>query len=229
MSRIKQKKQGVINSLVWTQQDTNTASLSYDGTDFDFDAPLTVAGAIASSATGLKADTIAEYTSAAGVTVDGVLIKDNTLTAHKESVTEAAATVLTAAMSGSVFFINGDSSTGAYTLPAPVAGLHYKWIVTGNNTTATTITTADTTDTTGDMFYGGLLLVSADNDVTFVEAAGADINTITLDDNLDNAACGYGSWVEIICVEDATWFVTGVINGSTDADGTGAALFSDTD
>jgi len=50
MSRIKQKKQGVINSLVWTQQDTNTASLSYDGTDFDFDSPVTIAGAL--TATG---------------------------------------------------------------------------------------------------------------------------------------------------------------------------------
>jgi len=50
MSRIKQKRQGVINSLVWTQQDTNEASLSYDGTDFDFDAPVTIAGAL--TATG---------------------------------------------------------------------------------------------------------------------------------------------------------------------------------
>lgn len=76
MSRIKQKKQGVINSLVWTQQDNRTASISYDGTDFDIDAPITVAGVISSSSTGLKADTIAEYTSAAGVTIDGIKLKD---------------------------------------------------------------------------------------------------------------------------------------------------------
>ena len=46
MSRIKQKKQGVINSLVWTQQDNSTATISYDGTDFDVDAPVNVAAAV---------------------------------------------------------------------------------------------------------------------------------------------------------------------------------------
>lgn len=215
--------------MEWTQQDNSTATLSYDGTDFDFNKPLTVAGALSSSSNGLKADTISEYTSATGVTIDGVLIKDNTLTATKESLTEATATVLTAAMSGKVFFVNGDSANGAFVLPAPAAGLHYKWIFCGNNNTALTITTADTTDNTGDMFRGGLLLVSTDNDVTFVEASATDCNTLTLDDNLDNAACGYGSWVEVICTEDPTWFVCGVINGNTDPDGTGSAMFSDTD
>ena len=227
MSRIKQKKQGVINSLVWTQQDNSTATLSYDGTDFDFDAPVTVAGALSSSSTGLKADTISEYTSGSGVTVDGVKLKDSAIFS-KVSVTEIAATVLTAADSGKVFFVNSDSGAAAFTLPAPAAGLHFKWIVTANCTTALTITTADTTDTTGDMLRGCIFLHSTDNDTTVVEASG-DVNKLTLDDDLANSTCGLGSWIEVICTEDPVWFITGMLNGTTDTDGTGAALFSDVD
>lgn len=40
MSRIKQKKQGVINSLVWTNQNNSIAKLSYDGSTFAFTAPV---------------------------------------------------------------------------------------------------------------------------------------------------------------------------------------------
>jgi hypothetical protein len=186
--------------------------------------------ALRPSDTEMKADTISEVISAAGVTIDGVLIKDNTLTALKKSVTEAsgAAVTLTAAMSGKVFFINSDSGATTYTLPAPSAGLHYKWIVTADTTSATIIKTADITDTTGDMLRGGLLVCSAAAVNTFVEAA-ADVNTLTLDDNVNNAGQGIGSWIEIICTEDPTWFITGVLNGNTDADGTGSALFTDAD
>jgi hypothetical protein len=46
MSRIKQKKQGLINYLEWTQQDNTTATLAYDGTDFDISRPVTVAGVV---------------------------------------------------------------------------------------------------------------------------------------------------------------------------------------
>lgn len=254
MSRIKQKRLGVKNQLVFTNLNNHEGIFEFNGTTFAVDSPIRLANGSASSpsiaftnSTGVglyrSGSNVLGFATAGSerVTIDaqgdinvGSYISignggTGSIVGDKKAVVEAAATVLTAADSGKVFFVNSDSTTGAYTLPAPVAGLHFKWIWTGNNNTATVITTADTTDTSGDMFYGGLLVISADNDCTFVEAAGADINTLTLDDNAANAACGYGSWVEIICVEDANWFVTGVINGSTDADGTGAGMFSDTD
>lgn len=175
----------------------------------------------------LNIDTIAENTSATGVTIDGVLIKDNTITAVKDSVTAAATTVLTAADSGKVFFI-GDSGAVDYTLPDAAAGIKYKWVVIADETDATTITTSDTTDTTGEGFDGGLLICAAAAVNTFIES-GADTNRITLDDNVVNGACGKGSWLEVIGIKDNTWFVTGVINSTSDADGVGSAIFSDVD
>lgn len=256
MSRIKQKKLGDNNKLVWTRQDNTQAELSY-GTDgvFEFSKAIRLPDGTA-AAPSLSFDGsnyVGIYESASNVlgfatagservTIDAqgdlnvgtnISIGDGgtgAIVGDKKSVTEGtgAAVALTAAMSGKVFFINSDSGATTYTLPAPSAGLHYKWIWTSNNNDATIIQTADTTDTTGDMLRGCLFLHSTDNDVTVCEAA-SDVNTLTLDDNLANAACGYGSWVEIICTEDPVWFVTGMINGNTDTDGTGSAMFSDVD
>jgi hypothetical protein len=142
------------------------------------------------------------------------------------SVTEIATTILTATDSGKTFFINADSGAATYTLPAPQTGLKFKWIVTANCDSATIIQTADLTDTTGDLFAGGLLVCSAAAINTFVEANGTTHNTLTLDDNVANAGQGVGSWIEIVCTEDPTWFITGVLNGNTDIDGVGSSLFS---
>jgi len=190
---------------------------------------LTCAGAVsaltltatttAEVATTLSVDTINEYTSGAGVSIS------NELAVISESVT----TVLTAAQSGAVFFVNADTATATYTLPTPKAGLKFKWIFTGDCNNATVIQTADNTDTTGDMFEGGLMVFSAAAVITYVEPGGADINTLTVDDNVNDRACGAGSWIEIYCTEDPTWVVTGVLNGNTDVDGDGSAMFSDAD
>lgn len=93
MSRIRQKKQGVINSLVWTQQDNRVASIAYDGTDFDISAPVTIAGTltvtgtITGAVTGttltgttVVTNTVSEGTLNTGVTVDGVLLRDGYFT-----------------------------------------------------------------------------------------------------------------------------------------------------
>jgi hypothetical protein len=205
-------------------------------------------------ATEVKADHVNESATDHGVVVDGATIKDNTIdvatvystevkadhvnestTGHGvailKSINEGTGAIvnLTDSMVGKVFFINADSGATTYILPVPTVGAHYKWIWCGDNASSTIIRTADVTDTTGDVFRGGLFVISADNDTTFVEAAGADTNTLTLDSDLDNAACGIGSWVEVICTEDPTWFIHGVINGNSDADGTGASMFTDTD
>jgi len=217
---MKSKKITSLNPYVTSINQKYVLAKDYNFLKEDLDA-------LRPSDTEVKADTISEITVAGGVTIDGVLVKDNTLTAKRASVTEAAgaAVALTAAMSGKTFFINSDSGATTYTLPAPAAGLHYKWIVTANCTDATIIKTADITDTTGDMLVGGLLVCSAAAVNTFVEA-GANVNTLTLDDNVNNAGQGAGSWIEVYCTEDPTWFITGVLNGNTDVDGTGSALFS---
>ena len=145
-----------------------------------------------------------------------------------EHISEAVTTVLTAADSGKTFFVDAATTAANYTLPAPVAGLKYKFIWVANCNNAVTITTADTTDTTGDMLRGGLLVSAAAAVNTFVEAA-SDVNKATFDDNVENGAAGIGSWVEIICAEDAVWYITGVVNSTTDADGVGSAIFSDVD
>lgn len=137
-------------------------------------------------------------------------------------------TVLTAADSGKIFWIQGDNPTGKFTLPTAVPGLKFKWIWAADNNEAIVIQTADITDTTGQMFRGGLLVCSAAAINTFVEAAG-NVNTMTFDDNVANSASGAGSWVEVLCVDPDIWVVTGVMNGNTDVDGVGSAIFSDAD
>jgi PKD repeat protein len=182
----------------------------YNNLKDDFDA-------LRPSDTAIKTDTISEVTSGSGVTISGL----------KDSVSAAASVTLTAADSGKVFFI-GDSGAVSYVLPDAAAGLKFKFIVIADENDATTITTSDTADTTGEGFDGGLLVCAAAAVNTFVES-GADTNRITLDDNVANGACGKGSWLEIIGVKANTWFVTGVINSTTNATGVGSAIFSDVD
>lgn len=136
---------------------------------------------------------------------------------------------LTKADSGKVFWIQADNPASDYILPAAnTPGITFKFVWVANNTNAITITTADITDTTGDMLRGGLLVCSAAAINTFVEAAG-NINRMTFDDNVANSASGAGSWVELTCVTPGLWSVTGVMNGNTDVDGVGSAIFSDVD
>jgi hypothetical protein len=261
MSRIKAKKQGVNNSLVFTNQDNNVGTITFNGSVFTISAPVTFSGsqqllgdgtAAAPSLAFSNTKVMGIYSagsnvigfSTAGserVTIDAqgdlniypyISIGNGgtgQIVGDKKAVVEGtgAAVPLTAADSGKVFFINGDTGATAYTLPATVAGLHFKWIWTANCNNAITIATADTTDTSGDMFRGGLLISSAAAVNNFLESA-ADMNLITVDDNAADKAGGPGTWIEVICTEDTTWFVHGVVNSTSDTDSTGAH-FTDVD
>jgi hypothetical protein len=153
---------------------------------------------------------------------------EHTITGNRKSITAGTTTtVLTTADSGKVFNIKAVAAA-TYTLPAPAAGLYFKWIWSIDNTDAVTIKTADLTDTSGDMFRGGLLVCAAAAVNTFVEAAG-DVNTIVMEDDAAKCGGGVGSWIEIIGTEDPTWFVRGIVNSNTDADNAGVGLFVDTD
>ena len=93
---------------------------------------------------------------------------------------------------------------------------------------AITIQTADTTDTTGDMFVGGLLFCAAAAVNTIAQLA-ADKNKLTFDDDVANSGGGPGTWCEVTCIADAKWFVRGIVEGDSDADGVGSAIGSDVD
>jgi hypothetical protein len=188
----------------------------------DFDA-------MRSSDTTASADTLTEVTAAAGVTIDSALFKDNTLIS-KLSVSEAVTTTLTAAMSGKVFYINASTVGAIYTLPAPIAGLNYKWIWTADNNNEMKFVTADLTNTSGDMFAGGLLSSNAAAANTFVEASvTGNKNTLVIDNNDAGNYGGIGSWVEITCTEDPSWFITGILNANGEGAGAGAGLFTNAD
>ena len=49
---------------------------------------------------------------------------------------------------------------------------------------------------------------------------------LTFDDNVANTGGGPGTWVEITCVQKGKWFVNGVVEGDSDADGVGSAIAS---
>lgn len=153
----------------------------------------------------MSADTISEVTAANGVVVDGVTLKDGGITATGAIATTGAinaldstevttgANVLTAAESGKVLFLN--SATGfAHTLPAPAAGLRFKFIVTtiptsGNCTVGTN---------GGDNVIEGM----ADVNSTLVLAANEDsINFVA-------STCLIGDWVEVVS-DGTSWFVQG--------------------
>ena len=153
-----------------------------------------------------------------------------TLYSNTLPVVEGATIQLTAADSGKVFFVDGATAAATYRLPVDMTvGLHFKWIwVADSGNYDQIIKTYDTTDSTGDMLRGGVLVCSAAALNTFVEST-SDKNTFTANNSTANAAAGIGSWVEIICVEDAVWYVTGVMNSTGDSDATGSAYFTDTD
>lgn len=74
------------------------------------------------STTGIKADVVAESTSAAGVTVDGLLIKDSTIIPALADPGDAAAIPVT--RSASIAFTTGGSGeTGTLAIPAYVGQL----------------------------------------------------------------------------------------------------------
>ena len=85
-------------------------------------------------------------------------------------------------------------------------------------------------DTTNQMFDGGVnYQIIADATANVFQgyaAAAADDSQLALDTNLADNMAKQGSWVEIRYIETNRFMVTGHV-ASADADGTGAAIFSD--
>lgn len=152
------------------------------------------------------------YISAGGTNVeaikvdDGKVVFDETLTVTGESTlgvvtykkkaeTVAAANIITAAESGTVFFLN-DATEFASTLPAPAAGLHFKFVVTGAPSGADyTITT----NASANIIKGGVVCSDGNAGDT---TTGED--TISFKDGISLA----GDFVEVDC-DGTNWFVFG--------------------
>lgn len=132
---------------------------------------------VSSSTTGLRADTVAEYTSAAGVTVDGLLIKDGALGEFRETCTVASADGAIAVKSGVVAVTKGTAA--ALTLASPTTGTDdgKRMLIISTTAAAHTVTV-----TAG--FNGGS---TASDVATFGGAIG---------DNLEIVAYG-GKWLVV--------------------------------
>lgn len=111
--------------------------------------------------------------------------------------TVAATKTVTAAESGSTFFLN-HATEFVTTLPAPAAGLHYRFVCANAPETASyTIVTASSAN----LFAGS---VSTAQDAGGTSASDDDGDTITF---VDSKAV-VGDWVEVVS-DGTTWFVSG--------------------
>ena len=127
-------------------------------------------------------------------------------------------------------FVLESASAMAITLPAD-ADIEFGWncrfLMNLDNDNAYLIKCSDTTN---QMFDGGVhyqVLADATADVfQGYAAAAADDSQLALDTNLANNEAKQGSWVDIRYIETNRFMVTGHV-ASADADGTGAAIFSD--
>ena len=130
-------------------------------------------------------------------------------------------------------FVLQSASAMTVTLPADADiefGWHCRFLVNLDNNAAYNINCSDVTDSTGQMFDGGVnyqIVGDATADIfQGYAAAAADDSQIALDTNLANNMAKQGSYVDIIYIETNRFMVSGHV-ASADADGTGAAIFSD--
>lgn len=150
---------------------------------------ITIGGAASSLA---LTDADWSITTAGAATLGTLLHKDLT-----EVV--AAANTITAAESGSVFFLSATAEF-ASTLPAPAAGLHYTFIVSAAPSGASyTIASASGTDN-----IHGTAVSSADAGGSMDSTAGTAADTITFVDGQSLK----GDMVELWC-DGTSWYASG--------------------
>lgn len=167
---------------------------------------------------GLVTDVVSELTAAAGVTVDGVLIKDNTLSAWREQVLSgdaldtAGAITLTAAQSGSTILL--DKIDGlVITLPAGALGIFYNFLVTSTVTSNNyTIQGADAAA----LFLGQTLFHDADtaNEQNVFKPNGTSNYRLVMNGTTTG---GYvGTVIKVVCYSGVRWFteVLGTATGT---------------
>lgn len=168
----------------------------------------------------ISVDTISENTSANGVDIDGLKIKDNGLlnvlvpVVSGDSIDTAGAVTLTAAQSGTTYLV--DKADGlAFTTPdsgaGDIIGCTYKFVVT---TTITSNAFSITGGTTDNLFVGGVFMV----DDTTPEAAAIFSPDVSDDDafstNGTTTGGKIGTVVTVTCVAADRWLIEGINVGS---------------
>ena len=146
------------------------------------------------------------------------------------TLTSSDATYQVLASDSGKTFVLESASAMAITLPAD-ADIDFGWscrfLMNLDNDNAYLIKCSDTTN---QMFDGGVhyqVLADATADVfQGYAAAAADDSQLALDTNLANNEAKQGSWVDIRYIETNRFMVTGHVV-TADANGTGAAIFSD--
>lgn len=113
-------------------------------------------------------------------------------------------TTITAAQSGGTLLFDTGSSV-TYTLPAPVVGLRYDFVV---STTPAGGTYKVQTNSSSTTLYGALLLSSS---TAVLMASGTGVS-VAMNGTISGGRLG--TRIEFICTSATTWAVTGVIAGS---------------
>lgn len=120
-------------------------------------------------------------------------------------VIKTAAATLTAAESGAVCFFNS-AAGDIYTLPVPVAGLHYRFVV------LTTITSnaAKVITSAGTEFLLGGFIQSTDGTYTsaFHAANGTTIRAISMNGSTTGGL--QGDWWEVVAISATQWAIWGM-------------------
>lgn len=203
---------GIVDAIL-EDEAVNLRQLRYSS--HTFTNTITFTNAVTFSGS-LLVDAISEKTAGSGVTVDGVLVKDNTLTSRKEKVEPSSDSTyqLTAADSGKVFLF--DRATGInYTLPlAPELGLTYKFMTTVSVTSNNYVIEGSASD----LLIGSLIMNDTDSSGAVV-ALSPDGNDKTITMNGTTKGGLIGTEIEITCVRTAPpalWQVKGVNRYSGD-------------
>lgn len=162
----------------------------YDGAAVDFKVEKYGATTIAGNAVGTAALTI---------TAGDLVLGSGTILYRDKTEVVTAANVITAAESGSVYFLNS-ATEFASTLPAPAAGLTFTFIVSAAPSGASyTITT----DSSANIIVG--------NSASAEDAAGSCDFEITGCDTISfvDGKAVKGDWVKVWC-DGTNWYATGI-------------------
>lgn len=162
------------------------------------------------NADSIQVDTITEKTADAGVTIDGMLVKDESIF-YKEPIINANASTLTltAAQTGSTILLNRAAGCDV-TLPSGEVGLVYKFkVITSVTSNDYSITAAAATE----LFTGGISAVSTAtlDKTTQFSPDGTDDDAMSM--NGGTTGGRIGTTLVFTYVAANTWYVEGVVAG----------------
>lgn len=180
------------------------------------DGNYTRTGATDTGGTYSSATLSGTTTIGAGATLTSATLVTPSITGNARAViTGSGATItLTAAQSGALFVF--DRAAGiVVTLPAPVVGLSFEFVV------ATTITggAAEIDTDAGTTFMVGSVIVAV-ADTTPSATAGPKLeaangtSTVKIASNGTTTGGIKGQWLRLVCISTTVWHVSGVVYGS---------------